>query len=441
VPSWRPQTVMDYYFLGVLSLWVATHPTDATVRRLREHPRAVAGVNWQTPLATAERCFRTAITRDPQHYWAHLWLGLTLKAAGNLSDATQAFGTCIGLRSDCPCGYVHLAYTVLQQARQEADPGKRDLLNHWGIHHLEKATTLDPINLRALQVLGDIWYRRGVAHLRAGAYDQAGEDLKRTAWLDLAHAAAPAGPARLSNRQALFRDALERLQNDNPAGYRNACTDLVNALEAAPDPQTAEAVAWVCVVGPGAITPGEDAKKGQVSRGLSPFDWVRQWVADIRDGDGPRRGSPHTVLAATLYRKGQFADALRELQAVVARHSHRGTAVDCLLMALTHRRLGQTREAQAWLERALDRPPVPLQAGSYASPGSPTWNERLACSLLLREMASELKEAEARATVGAALASRGPFEAAMVLSLAAGSEVGWPSGTRPAGSSRGEATP
>ena len=56
-------------------------------------------------LVEAVEAYRQALRLDPRQYWARYQLGRCLLALGGTSEAIEAFGGCIALRSDVPWGY------------------------------------------------------------------------------------------------------------------------------------------------------------------------------------------------------------------------------------------------------------------------------------------------------------------------------------------------
>jgi serine/threonine protein kinase len=68
MPPGEPQSAVDYYFLGVLHLFVNQSPDDPVTKFLVARPRELSGLDFKTPLTTAEQYFRSAATLMPRHY-------------------------------------------------------------------------------------------------------------------------------------------------------------------------------------------------------------------------------------------------------------------------------------------------------------------------------------------------------------------------------------
>ena len=84
-------------------------------------------------LVEAVEAYRQALRLDPREYWARYQLGRCLLALGGTSEAIEAFGGCIALRSDVPWGYGARGLAC-------ALAGRRDE----AIADLNKAIEIDP---------------------------------------------------------------------------------------------------------------------------------------------------------------------------------------------------------------------------------------------------------------------------------------------------------
>ena len=66
-----------------------------------------------------------------------------------------------------------------------------------------------------------------------------------------------------------------------------------------------------------------------------------------------------TRAGAALYRVGQYRDAIAQLHASIEVHEKKeGNATDWVFLAMAHARLGESEQAQIWLEKARTSPPM-----------------------------------------------------------------------------------
>ena len=135
------QDAGDAYFLGVAHVFLAD-PMFAGVSKtvmglVSKDVLKFSGLDFDTPLVTAERMLRLAVSLDPQHYWAHYWLGRCLSTKRDFSAAEQAFNTCVGLRPDYVPGYTERARTLIRSAIQQENeilpPNALDNKAMWGV--------------------------------------------------------------------------------------------------------------------------------------------------------------------------------------------------------------------------------------------------------------------------------------------------------------------
>jgi WD40 repeat protein len=131
------------------------------------------------------------------------------------------------------------------------------------------------------------------------------------------------------------------LQAGHAAGYRRLCAGLAAFAAAQGDlpPPAANAVAWTCALGPGAV---EDY--GPV------VALAEKAVAAAR---GEAKPLMLNTLGAVLYRAGRYKDALARLNEAVAARGGKGVVQDFLFLALVQHRLGKADEAQKQLAQAL----------------------------------------------------------------------------------------
>jgi serine/threonine-protein kinase len=254
----EPVTAVDYYLSGITHLAIADvirEPqaqlgAQAAVALARN--RILSGLDFQTPLATAERRLVTAARMEPRHYWTHYWLGMVLSRAERPQAAELAFNACLALRPDYGVGYEARGLALLDQA--EAAPALlADQLNARALADFDEAVRLDPADAEHRRNRADAFWRarkdydraiadyteairldptsdwtinqRGLIHFRHGDYGRAAADY--------------AEAARLDPRNAVYRcnqgDALRE-----KGEYDRAIADYTEALRL--DPQLL--IAW-----------------------------------------------------------------------------------------------------------------------------------------------------------------------------------------------------
>ncbi len=126
----EPVNGTEAYFLGIAHCFLGGSeflPLGGLVRNMiaPEFLRLTA-LDFDTPLPTAERLLRTAADLDPEHYWAHFWLGQCLIARKEYLDAAQACNTCVALRPDYACGYTWRGTALIREARRLQEQASRD---------------------------------------------------------------------------------------------------------------------------------------------------------------------------------------------------------------------------------------------------------------------------------------------------------------------------
>ena len=111
----EPSNPADYFFSGSVHYFIGKSPPgDRTLLLLRF---ALSNdVDFQTPLATAERMLREAIRQDSRQFWASFMLGRTLSVRGDFRGAALAFNTCVAVNPDYPVSYQLRALAFGSQA-------------------------------------------------------------------------------------------------------------------------------------------------------------------------------------------------------------------------------------------------------------------------------------------------------------------------------------
>ena len=209
---------------------------------------------------------------------------------------------------------------------------------------------------RAVERGADSYFMARLAEEHAG----------RGAWDQAATAYAQAEQRGRCLATTWHKHALVLLKLGDRAGYTQLCTKTFDAEKQTPYPDLANNLAWVCALGPDAVTdyPPLVHLAERVVSGVRPHGKV---------------GALNT-LGAVLYRAGRFQDAIDRLNEGIKLSKGAATAYDWLFMAMAHQRLGATAQAREYLAKVAPGPPPPALS----------W-DRLEIELLHRE-AQELIE-------------------------------------------------
>jgi eukaryotic-like serine/threonine-protein kinase len=132
LPPRRDSTnAADVYFMGMLHFWIAQVPPDEPIRRVAAQGLllgTVIGLDFNTPMATADELLRSAADLQPQHYWTHLWRGWRYAVDQNPLAAELCFSTCVVLRPNYALGYAERGQAIIQQIKKaDSLERKRDL--------------------------------------------------------------------------------------------------------------------------------------------------------------------------------------------------------------------------------------------------------------------------------------------------------------------------
>jgi WD40 repeat protein/serine/threonine protein kinase len=142
------------------------------------------------------------------------------------------------------------------------------------------------------------------------------------------------GPIRLASWHAL---GLACLRSDDRAGYGRACARLLGELGQAVHPDLANSVAWLCVLGPDAVS-----------------DYARPiTLAEFAVSKAPpaAKAGVLNTLGAVLYRAGRFREAISRLREGIRASQTEGNIHDWIFLAMAHQRLGETVEAQRYFDK------------------------------------------------------------------------------------------
>jgi WD40 repeat protein len=134
------------------------------------------------------------------------------------------------------------------------------------------------------------------------------------------------------------------LHAEDQIGYQRACSGAHEKIELADNPDVANFLAWVGVIGP--------------AGGGNPLRYVE--LAEQAVEKKPNSYAYLNTLGAALYRAGRYEDAISQLQRAIQVHEQKlGMAVDWAFLAMSYARLGDMENARLWLQRALDAPEMP----------------------------------------------------------------------------------
>jgi WD40 repeat protein len=128
-----------------------------------------------------------------------------------------------------------------------------------------------------------------------------------------------------------------RLMLGDRDGYRRACAALLKRFGQTEETKLAGEIARLCALAPAAAAELEQ-----------PIRLAEKAVAAEPGTAGYRR-----LLAALYYRAGRFAAALQCFEEAARVDKGQGTPEDWLMLAMTHRALGQDGQARAWLGKAV----------------------------------------------------------------------------------------
>jgi WD40 repeat protein/tetratricopeptide (TPR) repeat protein len=156
--------------------------------------------------------------------------------------------------------------------------------------------------------------------------------------------------------------ALAALKTGNPSEYRRVCSFALKGAEAAPLPALINSAAWVCALGPDALS---DYRQ--------PLSLAEGALSRSAPGDRP---AVLNTLGALLYRAGRWQEAVARLREGVQAHQGQGSVQDWIFLAMSYHQLGETTLAHQFLARAKEG-----KSGQHA------W-EALERELLLREAES-----------------------------------------------------
>jgi tetratricopeptide (TPR) repeat protein len=170
------------------------------------------------------------------------------------------------------------------------------------------------------------------------------------------------------NVQLWHNLAYLRLQAGDTLGYRQACAAMLRLFGHAQDADTANTVAWTCVLAPDAVP--------------DPAPIVE--LARAAVADQPANWAYLNTLGLALYRAGRFEEAVQQLDQSIKESGH-GTWVDWLFLALTHQRLNHPQEARRWWAKAREALDRALDPKGRSPATSVSWTDRIEMPLFRAE--------------------------------------------------------
>jgi len=138
-----------------------------------------------------------------------------------------------------------------------------------------------------------------------------------------------------SSEMGWSRHALMRLHLAGVDEYRRVCGELMERFGKTKEPLSANSVAWSCALGPKAV----------------PDMTQCVALAEAAVAAKPENAAVRNTLGAILYRNGDFAAAVEQLNKSIELRGGRGVPGDWLFLAMSHQRLGHPDEARQWLDK------------------------------------------------------------------------------------------
>jgi tetratricopeptide (TPR) repeat protein len=182
-----------------------------------------------------------------------------------------------------------------------------------------------------------------------------------------------------------YLHALAHLGADDVVGYRRACAALVEQYRETDDTDSAHWTAWTCTLAPGALeNPGQAVQLAEMAVGAD---------SEIFHVN---------TLAGALLRDGQYEEAVKQLNELVAEWENAGEQRDrtslsyiCFFLAMAHHHLGHVDDANQFYEQAVAQMKKELSNGTDSGQGA-SWNRRLTLELLHSEAQALLNATDQR---------------------------------------------
>jgi tetratricopeptide (TPR) repeat protein len=177
-----PTTANDFHLVGLLHVWIHWMPDDPVTRLALEQ---ITGkeLDLHTPLLTAERHLRRALSLDPENYWTYHWLGLALTLQAEQRDglaaqqmiaaAELAYSACISLRPHSDEGYSMRAGAIVRQMKLAPTQEERQQLYQRGLDAMQQHLAVAPRSWRTFLARGELHKQMGQFPLALADYQHA----------------------------------------------------------------------------------------------------------------------------------------------------------------------------------------------------------------------------------------------------------------------------
>jgi WD40 repeat protein/serine/threonine protein kinase len=221
----------------------------------------------------------------------------------------------------------------------------------WHLNRLVDARPADPARRKRRAA---VLLHLGEVHAAKGAYDKAITAFTR-------------GIQDNPNDATIRPDlGVLHLHLGDRAGSRRLCADSLRLFSTTKDAETANQVAWLCVLEANAVPDADRIVH----------------LARVAVTKYPKESAYVNTLGAALYRAGQFRESIQWLNKAIDLHKGGGTAGDLFFLAMAQQKLGHYQEARAALDRAVKW----LKSAKKRS-----WREKLGYELLFSEAKALLK--------------------------------------------------
>jgi tetratricopeptide (TPR) repeat protein len=173
-----PETPTDYYFLGLYYLGVAL--TEEPVGAVGRWGRALIGeasrlfgLNLANPREKAVLYLKIAADRRPRHYWSHCWLAFSLREAGKVEAAEQAYTICVALRPDYPTAYSLRARLLMDQWAVATDTQVKNRFLERALDDYAQVLRIEPNDAAAHNARGFLYNLKGDRERAIGDWSEA----------------------------------------------------------------------------------------------------------------------------------------------------------------------------------------------------------------------------------------------------------------------------
>jgi tetratricopeptide (TPR) repeat protein len=142
-----PLNGFDNYGMGMAHLWISAMGTQdpLVAALLKSYLGGAINLDLKKPRETADRMLHRAVELEPDHYWAHFWLGWSYLAARppQYQAAEMAFSKCIEIRPALGFGYAERGHARILLRSQATDADLRKELERRAQEDLDHALRCD----------------------------------------------------------------------------------------------------------------------------------------------------------------------------------------------------------------------------------------------------------------------------------------------------------